>query len=85
MPIPGREGRLEFNLERTLESTGHSEDLVRRLVAEGIHSEEIHNTITRNTEHIKIILGREQVASSGSPRLAAFEEAVALGEAFVAE
>lgn len=79
-----REGRPEFNLERTLESTGHSEDLVRRLVAEGVHSEEIHNTISRNTEHIKIVLGREQVASSGSPRLVSFQEAVELGEAFIA-
>lgn len=80
-----KDGRPEFNLEQTLESTGHSEDLVRRLVAEGVHSEEIHDTITRNTEHIKIILGREQVASSGSPRLAGFQEAVNLGEAFVLE
>lgn len=84
MPIRNREGRPEFNIERTLESTGHSEDLIRRLVAEGAHSEEIHNTITRNTEHIKIILGKQQVIDSGSPRLAGFEEAVELGEVFVA-
>lgn len=84
MPRPEREGRPEFNLEKTLESTGHSEELVRRLVAEGVHNEQVHDTITRNTEHIKIILGKEQVASSGSPRLAGFQEAVALGEAFVA-
>jgi len=84
MPKPNREGRPEFNLERTLESTGHSEDLVRRLVAEGTHSEEIHNTITRNTEHIKIILEKQQVIDSASPRLVGFQEAVELGEAFVA-
>lgn len=84
MPRAEREGRPEFNLERTLESTGHSEELVRRLVAEGAHSEEIHNTITRNTEHIKIILGKQQVIDSESPRLAGFQEAVELGEAFVA-
>lgn len=75
---------LEFNLEQTLESTGHSEDLVRRLVAEGEHSEEIHDTITRNTEHIKIILGKQEVIDSASPRLVEFQEAVDLGEEFVA-
>ena len=75
----------EFNLEQTLNSTGDSEDLIRRLVTEGVHSEEIHNTIQRNTEHIRIVLGREQVASSNSPRLADFLEAAELGEAFIAE
>jgi len=85
MPELQREGRPEFNLEQTLESTGHSEDLVRRLVDEGVHGEEIHNTITRNTEHIKIILGKQEVIDSESPRLVAFQEAVDLGEAFVSE
>jgi hypothetical protein len=75
----------EFNLEQTLNSTGHSEDLIRRLVTEGVHSEEIHNTIQRNTGHIRIVLGREQVASSNSLRLADFLEAAELGEAFIAE
>ena len=74
----------EFNFEQTLESTGHSEDLVRRLVVEGEHSEEIHETITRNTEHIKIILGKQEVIDSASPRLVEFQEAVDLGEEFVA-
>lgn len=83
MPRPNREGRPEFNLERTLESTGHSEDLIRRLVAEGTHGEEIHNTITRNVEHIKVILGKQEVIDSASPRLVGFGEAVNLGEAFV--
>jgi hypothetical protein len=75
----------EFNLEQTLNSTGDSEDLIRRLVTEGVHSEEIHNTIQRNTEHIRIVLGREQVASSNSLRFADFLEAAELGEAFIAE
>lgn len=81
---PNREGKPEFNLERTLESTGHSEDLVRRLVTEGNHSEEIHNAIKRNTDHINIILGKQEVIDSASPRLDGFREAVQLGEAFIA-
>ncbi len=75
---------IEFNLDQCLESTGDSEGLVRRLVSNNEHSEEIHDTITRNTEHIKIILGKQQVIDSESPRIAQFQEAVELGEAFVA-
>jgi len=83
--MPDSKRRATFNLERTLESTGHSEDLIRRLVAEGVHSEEIHKTITKNTEHIKIILGKQEVIDSASPRLVTFQEAVELGETFVQE
>lgn len=83
--MPKGQQKPEFNLNQVLESTGHSEDLIRRLVSEGVHSEESHNTISKNVEHIKIVLRREKVASSGSPRLADFQEAVDLGEAFIAE
>jgi len=82
MPVSKRQ--VTFNLEKTLESTGHSEDLVRRLVTEGTHSEKIHSIITQNTKHIKIILGKQEVIDSASPRLVAFQEAVDLGEEFVA-
>jgi len=84
MARPHMEGRPEMNVEKTIEAAGHSEDLVRRLVAEDNHSEEIHNTIKRNTDHLGIILGRQQVIDSNSPRLDGFREAIALGEAFVA-
>lgn len=79
------ENAQEFNLEQTLESTRHSEELIRRLVAEGIHSDEIHDTIKRNTDHIHIILGRGEVSSSNSPHLVEFLQAANLGEAFIAE
>ena len=85
MPRLQRESTREFNLEKCLESTGHSEDLILRLVSEGVHSEEIHKTITKNTEHIKIILGKQEVIDSASPRLVSFQEAVELGETFVQE
>ena len=77
--------RLEINVEKTIETAGHSEDLIRRLVAEGVHSEEIHNTIKRNTDHLGIILGKQLVIDSNSPRLDGFGDAIALGEAFIAE
>lgn len=73
----------EFDLEGTLRSTGDSEDLIRRLVGEGNHTQRVHDMIKRNIEHIKIILGKEEVIASKSPRLVGFKEAVTLGEDFI--
>lgn len=74
-----------MDVEGTIRAAGDSEDLVRRLVTEGEHSEEIHNTIKRNTDHLSLILSKEEVQASNSPRLAGFQQAVDLGVAFIAE
>jgi hypothetical protein len=84
MPRLNREGRPEMDVEKTIEAAGHSEDLVRRLVVEGVHSEQIHDTIKRNTDHLGIILERQPVIDYNSPRLDGFRDAIALGEAFIA-
>lgn len=81
---PGMLDRPQMDVEATIRAAGDSEDLVRRLVEEGVHSEEIHNTIKRNTDHLSLILSKEEVQASNSPRLAGFQEAVTLGEAFIA-
>lgn len=75
----------EIDVEGTIRAAGDSEDLVRRLVTEGEHSEEIHGTIKRNTDHLSSILSKEEIQASGSPRLAGFQEAVDLGVAFIVE
>lgn len=75
----------EIDVEGTIRAAGDSEDLVRRLVAEGEHSEDIHATIKRNTDHLSLILSKEEIQASGSPRLAGFQEAVDLGVAFIVE
>lgn len=74
-----------MDVEGTIRAAGDSEELVRRLVTEGEHSEEIHNTIKRNTDHLSLILGKQEVQDSNSPRLVSFQEAVDLGVAFIAE
>ncbi len=74
-----------MDVEGTIRAAGDSEELVRRLVTEGEHSEEIHNTIRRNTDHLSLILGKQEVQDSNSPRLVSFQEAVDLGVAFIAE
>lgn len=75
----------QIDVEGTIRAAGDSEDLVRALVTAGEHSEEIHNTIKRNTDHLEIILAKDEVKASKSPRLAGFQEAVNLGVAFIAE
>jgi len=74
----------EIDVEGTIRAAGDSEDLVRRLVAEGVHSDEIHETIKRNTDHLSIILSKEEVSASKSPRIKNFKEAVKLGVDFIA-
>lgn len=81
---PMRPEMPQMDVEATIRAAGDSEDLVRRLVTEGTHSEEIHNTIKRNTDHLSLILGKEEVQASNSPRLVGFQEAVDLGVEFIA-
>lgn len=71
--------------ERTIRSATDSEDLVRRLVSEGAHSTDIHDTIKRNTDHLRIVLERPEVVATNSPKLVDFQDAVDLGEAFITE
>lgn len=75
----------EIDVEGTIRAAGDSEDLVRALVTAGEHSEEIHNTIKRNTDHLSLILSKDEIKASKSPRLAGFQQAVTLGVAFIAE
>ena len=75
--------RPEMNVEKTIEVAGHSETLVRRLVTAGVHSEEIHETIKRNTDHLGLILKKQPIIDSNSPNLDGFREAITLGEAFI--
>ena len=74
----------EIDVQGTIRAAGDSEDLVLRLVNEGVHDQEIHDTIKRNTDHLKIILAKQEIIDSESPKLADFEAAVELGEAFIA-
>lgn len=71
------------NVERTIISATDSENLVRKLISDGTHSEEIHRTIKGNIDHLEIILSREAVKESNSPKLADFQEAIKLGRDFI--
>lgn len=83
MPRLREELTEEQKVARHIEAMGHSEQLVRELVTAGTHSEEIHATIKRNTDHLNIMMGKEMISTSGAD-LTNFQEAVSLGEAFIA-
>jgi hypothetical protein len=83
MPRPNREELTEEQkVARHIEAMGHSEQLVLELVAAGVHSDDIHSTIKRNTDHLSLMLGKEMISTSGAD-LTGFEEAVTLGEEFI--
>ncbi len=71
------------NVERTIISATDSENLVKKLVSDGNHSEEIHNIIKSNFEHLEIILNREGVKELNSPKLVNFQETIKLGRNFI--
>jgi len=76
---------VELKLQRTLRRSERQENVVRRLVTEGVHNEATHRKITKKIEKLKIALANQQVIDSGSDKIADFQEAVTLGEAFIAE
>ncbi len=73
----------EQKIAKHIEAMGHSEQLVRELISQGIHSERIHKDIKRNIDHLSYMLGKPEISNSGSPQLAGFQEAVELGQEFI--
>lgn len=73
----------KISVEDTIRDAKDSEDIVRILIDDGRHSEEIHDIIKRNINHLKIILSKEEIQSSNSPHIVKFQEAIQLGENFI--
>jgi hypothetical protein len=69
--------------ENQIKAMGDSVWLINKLIAEGNHSEQIHDTVDRNVRHLEIMLGKDHIQNSGSD-LTSFEEAVVDGKAFIA-
>ena len=72
----------EQKLSKHIMAMVHSEQLIRELVAAGVHSEDIHTKIKSNVDHLNIMFAIDIIANSDSD-LTSFQEAVALGEAFI--
>lgn len=66
-----------------IRAMGDSEWLIRKLIAEGVHNEESHNTIKRNVDHLDLMLGKDHIKDAGQD-LTSLQEAATLGREFVA-
>jgi hypothetical protein len=72
----------EQEVARHVLAMGDSVDLINELIAKGAHDEDIHNTITRNVDHLVLMIGKDFIAES-STDLSSFIEAIANGNAFI--
>lgn len=69
--------------QNQISAMGDSVWLINKLINEGNHSENIHDTIDRNVRHLEIMLGKDHIQNSGSD-LTQFETAITDGKAFIA-
>lgn len=75
----------QIDIEGTIQSSKDSENLIRDLVSDGEHNEDIHNAIKRNTDHLLIILDKEEIKTSNSSSIIGFQEAIILGDEFISK
>jgi hypothetical protein len=61
---------------------GDSVTLINKLIAEGTHNDQVHDTISRNVEHLALMVGKDIIKNSGTD-LSSFNTTIADGRAFV--
>lgn len=82
--MPRREELTEAQkTQRQISAMGDSVDLINRLIAQGKHTEQAHDTVDRNVRHLEIMLDKDHIKNSGSP-LTSFETAITAGKAYIA-
>jgi len=65
--------------ERRIDAMMHSVDLINRLIMEGKHTEQTHDTIERNYRHLEIMLEQDNIKNSGRS-LTVFTDAILAGK-----
>lgn len=80
--MPKREELTEAQkVERQISAMGDSVDLINKLIAEGKHTEQVHDTVERNFRHLEIMLEKDQIKNAGQD-LSAFTDAVKAGKKY---
>jgi hypothetical protein len=69
-------------IQNQISAMGDSRDLINKLIAEGNHSENIHNTIDRNVQHLEIMMGKDFIINSGND-LSSFSEVISEGKVYI--
>lgn len=82
MPIKKEELTEAQKTERQISAMGDSVDLINRLIAEGQHTENVHDTIDRNVRHLEIMLGKDNIKGSGTS-LNVFNDAISAGSDYI--
>jgi hypothetical protein len=72
----------EQKVARQISAMGDSVTLINRLIAEGTHNEQVHDTISRNVEHLALMVGKDIIVNSGTD-LSSFNTAITQGRAFI--
>jgi hypothetical protein len=72
----------EQKVAKQISAMGDSVTLINRLIAEGTHNEQVHDTISRNVEHLALMVGKDIIKNSGTD-LSGFTKAIADGRAFI--
>ena len=73
----------EEQIAKSVEALGHSVDLINKLIEAGNKTDEDIDTITRNYQHLEIMLAKDYIQAAGSD-LSASEAAIVAAKAFVA-
>mgnify|MGYP006266682495 CR=1 FL=1 len=84
MPFKPEELTPEQKLDRQYSAMGDSVDLINRLIAEGKHTQQAHDTIERNVKHLELMLGKDLIKNSNKD-LKPSQDAVAAGNTFIAQ
>ncbi len=84
MPAKKEELTEAQKTERQISAMGDSVDLINRLVAEGKHTEQVHDTIDRNVRHLELMLGKDHIKGAGVS-LKTFTDAVKAGGDYIKE
>jgi hypothetical protein len=81
--MPGKREELTDaqKTERQISAMGDSVDLINRLIAEGKHTEQVHDTIDRNVRHLEIMVAKDNIKAAGSVKV--FTDAVAAGKDYI--
>jgi hypothetical protein len=81
MPIQREELTEAQKVQRQISAMGDSVDLINRLIAEGNHTVQVHDTVERNYRHLEIMLAKEHIQNSGAD-FTPFTAAIAAGKAY---
>jgi hypothetical protein len=72
----------EQRVAKQISAMGDSVWVINKLITEGTHSEQIHNTINRNVQHLELMIGKDAILNSGTD-LSSFSKAITDGIEFV--